>query len=717
MDYYSYGYGGPGNESYRAIYHSSDAKTYITKNVWGELTAVRQWGTQQGHTVDQKNYYYYDSKRRLCRYRNATVGDKVYQYDNANRLTAYQEGLSAGSACSTPSGSAKVSLTLDAMGRLTNQNFADSGTPDIGFTYDLDGNVLTTNRGGINWTYSYNNLSMLEDETLTVDGRTYLIDYGFDNSGALSQMTYPTGDVVTFNPDGLGRPQQAKHDSTYYANNVQYHYSGAIGQLSYGNGHDFNQIFNSRLFPEHLSSIKGATKALDLTYTYDSRGSIISIDDASPSNHDLTLGYDSLNRLTSASGSWGSGSVDYDAMGNVRYKDLGPRSITVNYDSNYRVTSSVDVGNLGGNTGTRSFQHDSRGNVTTAGGLNFTYDYANQPVSMTGTSSGSYSYDGNLKRVKSVVNGETIYNVFSQSGKLIHIDNDTTNEETDYISINNQSISRVTNNTPTYLHNDVLGSPVAGTNTSGGIAFTERYTPFGITLDNDASNDNQAGFTGHIKDADTGLTYMQARYYDPVIGRFYSNDPIGFRGVHSFNRYAYANNNPYKYVDPDGKAAAAALALIPPPIGVTNSPSSKSRQGLPPLSGSPISGGNTGTSGSLPNIPASIKLITKLVTLIPTITIDNIMNSDSQKGKDNEPKSTLPRDKSGNYLPDADADGAHTTLGTRQGNNGDYTQGATFDNTGQFTGRTDVTDHGRKDHDSPHVHPATVQTVLDLPKK
>lgn len=45
---------------------------------------------------------------------------------------------------------------------------------------------------------------------------------------------------------------------------------------------------------------------------------------------------------------------------------------------------------------------------------------------------------------------------------------------------------------------------------------------------------------------------MQARYYDPVIGRFYSNDPIGFRDVHSFNRYTYVNNNPYKYTDPTG---------------------------------------------------------------------------------------------------------------------------------------------------------------------
>ena len=52
---------------------------------------------------------------------------------------------------------------------------------------------------------------------------------------------------------------------------------------------------------------------------------------------------------------------------------------------------------------------------------------------------------------------------------------------------------------------------------------------------------------------------MQARYYDPVIGRFYSNDPVGTLGhlnegnIQGFNRYAYANNNPYKYTDPDGK--------------------------------------------------------------------------------------------------------------------------------------------------------------------
>ncbi len=49
---------------------------------------------------------------------------------------------------------------------------------------------------------------------------------------------------------------------------------------------------------------------------------------------------------------------------------------------------------------------------------------------------------------------------------------------------------------------------------------------------------------------------MQARYYDPVIGRFYSNDPVGYTAknpVMSFNRYLYVNNNPYKFKDPDGR--------------------------------------------------------------------------------------------------------------------------------------------------------------------
>jgi len=65
------------------------------------------------------------------------------------------------------------------------------------------------------------------------------------------------------------------------------------------------------------------------------------------------------------------------------------------------------------------------------------------------------------------------------------------------------------------------------------------------------------GYTGHDMDKDTGLTYMQQRYYDPVVGRFLSVDPVGADANTggNFNRYWYANNNPYVFTDPDGRLA------------------------------------------------------------------------------------------------------------------------------------------------------------------
>ncbi len=70
---------------------------------------------------------------------------------------------------------------------------------------------------------------------------------------------------------------------------------------------------------------------------------------------------------------------------------------------------------------------------------------------------------------------------------------------------------------------------------------------------------------------------MQARYYDPIIGRFYSNDPVGWvanNPVYSFNRYSYANNNPYKYVDPDGRIVVYAGSTASGNGGLSGSGSS-----------------------------------------------------------------------------------------------------------------------------------------------
>ena len=111
----------------------------------------------------------------------------------------------------------------------------------------------------------------------------------------------------------------------------------------------------------------------------------------------------------------------------------------------------------------------------------------------------------------------------------------------------------------TYIHNDALGSPVAATNQLGQVIWRETYKPHGQrTTNSAASANNKTWFTGKQEEAALGINYFGARWYHPEIGRFLVIDPAGVapENMHSFNRYAYANNNPYANVDPDGREAA-----------------------------------------------------------------------------------------------------------------------------------------------------------------
>jgi len=112
--------------------------------------------------------------------------------------------------------------------------------------------------------------------------------------------------------------------------------------------------------------------------------------------------------------------------------------------------------------------------------------------------------------------------------------------------------------TVTFFHNDVLGSPAIATDADGAVVWKENYLPYGHRQRAPAAGaNNKLGFAGKPFDQSHWISYMGARYYIPLIGRFTGVDPKDFspENPNSFNRYAYANNNPYKYVDPDGKIA------------------------------------------------------------------------------------------------------------------------------------------------------------------
>ncbi len=96
-----------------------------------------------------------------------------------------------------------------------------------------------------------------------------------------------------------------------------------------------------------------------------------------------------------------------------------------------------------------------------------------------------------------------------------------------------------------YRHLDALGSLVKTVNASGVIISSVDYDAFG-----NGGTVTGYGFTGREFDPETGLLYYRARYYDPKVGRFISEDPIGFSGGNNF--FVYADSNPIRYSDPTG---------------------------------------------------------------------------------------------------------------------------------------------------------------------
>ena len=235
-------------------------------------------------------------------------------------------------------------------------------------------------------------------------------------------------------------------------------------------------------------------------------------------------------------------------MNNIRGR-TGPDALSYSYGTATnrltQVTGAV----------TRNYSYNAAGEIIGDGVRGFALNARGQLQSVSGVA--TYQFDGNGKRIKSVRESASEYTLYDKTGTLVYSESGAVRTTflllKDRILVELSASNGVT--TPKYLHGDWLGSPRKATNASGLVLWNETFTAFGEKMN---GVDEALGFTGHVQDADIGLTYMQARFYDAATGRFLSPDPV--RLTDDFNLYAYVSNNPVNTADPSGKCGVCLYA-------------------------------------------------------------------------------------------------------------------------------------------------------------
>ena len=387
-------FGDPDNKDQRALMRidaPEGVSTVFTRDVLGLPTSISQGGITRTFDYNAGNFLVYEN--------NPEIGITNYGRDQVGNMTSRTIG-----------GSTLTSFIYDGLNRLTSVDYPGP-TPDVLFNYDGNNNLRTSSNGVTARSYGYDANNNLTAESLTVNGRTFNAAYSYDALDYQTSTIYPSGQVVTFSPDFLGR---ATTVAPYITNSIGYHPSGAPSDFTYLNGRRTIVEFNTRQWMNRIAAFDNATYVSDLRYDHDGIGNVRAITDALDSRFSRSLNYDGLDRLSVANGVWGAGSIQYDSADNIRSQSLGSFNISYSYANNRLATISGSK--------PYTFGYDTYGNVTSNSYHNFAYNDASNLTTVTTTGGsliGTYTYDGNNMRARVQQNGKDTYVFYAKDGKLL----------------------------------------------------------------------------------------------------------------------------------------------------------------------------------------------------------------------------------------------------------------------------------------------------------
>ena len=441
------------------------------------------------------------------------------------------------------------------LNRLTQKTYPDTTTVD--YTYDLVGKVLNVNDPTGTYAFAYDNMGRLIGTTTSysfLGSRNFTNAYTYDSASNRTGFTDPESGSTTYTYDTLNRLTSLVPPSAFGSGSFGFSYDALSRrtQMTRPNSVATNYSYDnlSRL-SSVLHQLSGST--IDgSSYTLDSAGNRTSKTDQRAAVT-TSYGYDSIYQLLSAvQGSTTTESYTYDPVGN-RTASLGVSSYTTNASNELTSTSSASYtydsnGNtltktVGSNTTTYSWDYENRLTGVTlpgAGGtVSFKYDPLGRRIEKTTSSTTSvYAYDGN-NLVEETNSSGAVVARYAQTEKV------------------DEPLAMLRSGATSYYNADGLGSVTSLTNAAGAAAETYTYDSFGKVTASVGSLTNPFQYTGRELDPEIGLYYYRARYYDPAIGRFISEDPIEFSG--GINFFRYVDNRPLQLIDPQGYCPAQNL--------------------------------------------------------------------------------------------------------------------------------------------------------------
>jgi RHS repeat-associated protein len=610
--------------------------------------------------------YFYDKNGNLKEKADARGVRTKMNYDALNRVVSktYEgttpEGTAAANA--TP----QVNFYYDDYSLLSNGAPKWPGTPSKGrligvtygggsegtyYKYRADGRIVTNHQrqGTTNYVtaYTYNRAGAVTREDRGGSQARRRNSMSYDEAGRLSVMgtsVYPFTGGNTLVSD------------------ISYTPFGALQSEKYGNGLIHSMGYNNRLQPTEIRL--GSPENPESVFTiYNIFGTAQNVNgqdaEITPAQNNgniarikysvsgtiqytQTFQYDQLNRIryavehdygvyNDASRAWYQ-TCDYDLYGN---RGINVENTSDNVDEGNTALKLADFSEANNRITRAGFVYDLAGNLKDEPGKSNFYDAENRIVTATvaGGAVSQYFYDGNGYRVRKVVGGVATRFEYDAGGKLITEWNEASGALIKEYFYNGGELLATTKLGATdeyeYATADHLGSPRAWTDDSGNLVARHDYLPFGKelfagygtrTTDRGYASNTQADgqrkqFEGAVRDPETGLDLMGARYYASAQGRFTSADPLLASGQpsnpQSWNRYSFVLNRPLNLIDPSGMKSVLPTFMSPEWCELAGSCSGEEQQPIPLPSTSPS------TSPSTPPPTPTQDEIGKAINKIP----------------------------------------------------------------------------------------------------